>query len=118
MIKKIYWQDYDEPKKYSHTHKWTDKDGTEKSFTDSGEIKGEYLCRDKRVDRVWMTGGFWSKDESHLRYHLHFLFKDGSRKDFHSPPIPVTEGYDADPLFNEAEAFLLSNQNGDYQIQS
>lgn len=71
MAELIYWNKYETPKPYSH--KIGDK-------VYSGEISGEYICADERVESFTFIG-FLSEFPSDAIANLMamFIFKDGSR---------------------------------------
>src|ERR1041385_7393063 len=74
MSNKIYYNKYDEPKKYSHVVNGN---------LHESEVKGEWLCDSPIVDRVWFVGWGAQWDESgkatEIKIGLEMLFKNGGR---------------------------------------
>jgi len=87
----IYWEKYDEPKRY------IDLLGKER------EIPGEYICNDERVERFWFFGGMGMNQTSGIAMFASFIFKDGTKHETKIIPSP-----EDDENIKQAEDFLQS----------
>ena len=93
----IYWNKFDEPKKFKEKIN---------SKVYKRELTGEWICKDDRVDKVWFHGGLSTKEgDNEIGMWASFIFKDGSR---HEKKINLQDNIRKDYIEQQSEEFLQS----------